>query len=304
MNKREITIVTVNWYSTDFLVPLLRNLGDKAVLPENLSVLVVDNTNGEDKSLEQLNESPMNMQVLKHDSRDMKSSKAHAAALDYAMPHIQTPYCLIIDPDVYVFKQHWDEFCLAELKTNGSIAIGAPYPGWKLGKYHDFPSPVFCFFDTHKVRDLNTPWTPFGYSALYNVWICLIRQIARLGFLMTRRNYERIFLLQQYASAIEKAFGTFSQDTGWRIALAARRKKIRSIVFTVASNRDAVRVPSSARKAFGGLAGEYELYCFQDTVILTHKYGTGVRLWRTKRGADQAYWFECIRQMELSRNDS
>ena len=31
--------------------------------------------------------------------------------------------------------------------------IGAPYPNWKLGKVHDYPSVVFMFFRTKRLKN-------------------------------------------------------------------------------------------------------------------------------------------------------
>jgi len=297
MDTPVITIVSVNWFSTDFLIPLLNHLAEKAAAPKQLTALIVDNTNGKDTALSKLSECPIPCTILPCDSRAMKSSRAHAAALDAAMPRIQTPYCLTVDPDVHVFKKHWDQFCIAVMKSAGAVAIGAPYPNWKIGKYHDFPSPVFCFFETGKLLDLKAPWTPFGKTRLYNFRIFLIRQFARLGGLITRRRYERVPLFRMYARTMERLFGTFSQDTGWQIAEAVRQTNRRAVVFSAAGTDTAETTD------FKNMASEYELYGFEGEPILTHKYGTGVRLWKTPRGADSRFWFDCIQQAEQTDNN-
>lgn len=231
MDASEITILTVNWFSTGYLLPLFDNLTNKAACPDRLSALIIDNTNGKDDSLNQLNKSPLKKTILKHDSQNMKSSRAHATALDFAMDHIQSPYCLTVDPDVYTFKKHWDQFCLAEMEAAGAVAVGVPYQGWKVGKYYDFPSPIFCLFETEKIRNLNASWTPFGKTSFYKLWIQIVHQIARLGGLLTRRNYENHAFLKKYARFVENCFDTFSQDTGWQIAKPARESGPPSIVF-------------------------------------------------------------------------
>jgi len=295
----DITIITVNWYSSEYLAELFANLAQKAASPDNLKVLIIDNTNGKDTTINRL-KTPLMHSIIPFESRDMKSSLAHAAALDYAMNFIETDYTLVIDPDVYVFKKDWDKFCINELNASDAAAAGAPYPGWKLGKYHDFPSPVFCFFRTKMLKKLKVPWTPFGNTRVYNLKVFLIRQLARLCGVMTRRNYTKYGFLRRYAEFIEKLFGTFSQDTGWRIAKEAGNQKLLSIVFKAAMPEQTGLVPPDARTLFRELANEYELYIYKDQLMLTHKYGTGVYLWKTKKGADKNYWLDCVRRLETA----
>ena len=40
------------------------------------------------------------------------------------------------------------------MKGNRPTVIGAPYPQWKLGKIHEYPSVVFLFFKTSLVQSL------------------------------------------------------------------------------------------------------------------------------------------------------
>ena len=42
-------------------------------------------------------------------------SISHASALDKGLRYVDTKYCLIIDPDTYIFKSDWDTFCLSNL---------------------------------------------------------------------------------------------------------------------------------------------------------------------------------------------
>ena len=46
------------------------------------------------------------------------------------------------------------------------------------------------------------------------------------------------------------------------------------------------------------LAKEYEAYMFQDELIMTHMYGSGVFYWKTSRGGDVDYWEKIINKIE------
>src|SRR5262249_5309326 len=140
-----ITIVSVNYKSTPYLSPLLANLKAKAADPSALSILIVDNTNGRDAEIASALAPLERARLIPFDAGPVTGSRAHAKGLDFALTQVQTEYAVIVDPDIFVFKQGWDRLCVSELEKHGAFAIGAPYPTWKVGKYHDFPSPPFCF---------------------------------------------------------------------------------------------------------------------------------------------------------------
>lgn len=97
-------------------------------------------------------------------------------------------------------------------------------------------------------------------------------------------------------------FGLFSLDTGWRLAARAREEKIKTVVFDIVLPEHENLSPEQAGKAFADLARQYELYFYKNEIMLTHKYGTGVHLWRTRRGDDAGFWRQCIRELENKIN--
>lgn len=294
----EITIVTVNWFSGNYILSLLAHLHVKAHQPKDLCALVIDNTNGRDASLQKLKDSPIPNTILNLDSRGLKGSQGHAFALDYAMDKLETEYSVVLDPDIHVFWQGWDQFCIAEMQRQNAVAVGAPYPVWKVGKYHDFPSPPFCFFHTDRLRQLENDWSPYGATALHNAWTFFIRQIGRLGSLLTRKRYEKYPFLRKYAAFAEKRFGVFSQDTGWKLAEEALQKGLRTIVFDTVLPDDPIAALEKLIPVFRSMARAYELFAYDHHIFLAHKYGTGGWPWRTERGDDEAYWQSCIQQIE------
>ena len=299
-----ITIVTVNWFNVEYILSVLKNLHAKAKHPENLSVLIVDNTNGKDESLQKLNKSKIAFKILSLDNRGFKGSIGHAWALDHAMKHLKSEYSVVVDPDIYVFKKYWDEFCLLEMKKTGSIAIGAPYPKWKVGKYHDFPSPPFCFFHTRTIKNMKHGWEPYGSTIFHNALTFLVRQVGRMGSLLTRQRFEKHALLRNYAAISERMFGVFSQDTGWKLAEEVRTKRFKTIVFDSVLHKDNFSVSKIANEAFQAMVREYEVFSYNKELILTHKYGTSGIPWRTKFGSDLNYWMNCIKKVEESLHET
>lgn len=294
-----ITIVTVNWYGVELIEAMLDNLYSRAAWPDLLKTIVIDNTNGVDSSLEKLHHSMWFPEIYNIDSKGLTSSKGHAFALNYAMSLLDTDYVLIVDPDIYVFKEKWDSFCVNEIERNDSLAIGAPYPFWKIGKYHNFPSPPFSFLRTKYLRQMDADWTPFSRTKIGNTYMFLIRQFCRLAGLMTRKSLIKNQNLRKLGLKMENIFGVFSQDTGWRIARKARAKKHKSVLFKAVLPCEMELCCEKNITAFQELAGQYELYYYNDKPMLTHMYSTAVKSWRTSHSGDSDYWRECI---ELFQN--
>ncbi|MBN2377871.1 MAG: glycosyltransferase family 2 protein [Sedimentisphaerales bacterium] len=295
-----ITIVIVNWHSNDLIKRLLDNLMNKAKNPEQLKVLIIDNTNGKDQAIRKIAEHKLKPVLKEIDPGKLKSSSGHAFALNQAMEYIDTEYCLVADPDIHVFIKQWDTFCISKLDHDNCIAIGAPYPFWKTGKYHDFPSPPFCFFRTHKIRQLKNNWTPFSDSGIVNLVIFLVRQIGRLAGLINRKRIVNSPSWRKINSMMENIFGVFSRDTGWRIAREANQKGLPSILFDTVFEPEKQLKNYISSEAIESLANEYELYSYDGQIAVTHKYGTGVKSWKTKHGGSTNHWLECIEKIENS----
>ena len=290
--------MTVNWYSSSLIQRLFKNLDSKSSNPRNLRYLIIDNTNGKDEDIYKLKNDYLTVMIKQLDSKDLKGSWGHAFALAHAMDLLDTAYCLVVDPDVYVFKEKWDEFLLNEMKAVDAIAIGAPYPSWKLGKYHDFPSAPFCLFKTQPIKELGVGWTPFATSIPRNIYNFIGRQIVRIAFLCTRKRLRERPLLKNLAAKIETIIGVCAPDTGWKIAKAAREGETNFIVFEETYPDDTFLIGSDSSSAFRGLTENFELYYYKNNIMITHKYSTGCYFWRTPRGFDTKFWFETIEELE------
>ena len=89
-----------------------------------------------------------------------------------------------MDPDVHIFKQDWDSFLLEEIEK--SKLVGAPYPPWKIGKVHDYPSVVFMFFETDRIKLLKKSFSPFPSLAKI-IKNGLKRKINRFDYWQTKQ---------------------------------------------------------------------------------------------------------------------
>jgi hypothetical protein len=294
----DITIVTVNWHSAGWIRRLLDNLLRKASGHHSLRVLVLDNTCGADSDLAAVEAAGIPCTVRPMDCRGLTGSRAHAFALNEAMKLVQTEFVLVVDPDVHVFALQWDALCIEAMTSKSVSAIGAPYPQWKVGKYHDFPSPIFCLYRRDLANQIQMDWRPYNDCPWCNAGVFILRQIGRLGGLLNRRLYERSAVARGYAKTAERFFGTFSQDTGWRIARAARHRKLASILFGNMMPQDTTALKAPADPVWAELAREFELFAFANRPMLIHRYGTGGRPWRTAKGADESFWLERIERAE------
>lgn len=293
----DITIVTVNWHSVRWIRRLLDNLLRKSSGNHCLQALILDNGGGVDPDLRDLAPPGLPCSVHSTDCRGLIGSRAHGFALNRAMELVRTRFSLIVDPDVHVFASGWDRLCLETLTTQNAWAIGAPYPRWKVGKYHDFPSPVFCFFEMDPARPI-FDWRPYTDCPWCNAGVFVLRQIGRLGGLLNRRRFEQSPAARSWARFAERRLGIFSRDTGWRIARAARRQQIKPVLFNDILTRDIESLDAPADPVWTDLAREFELFAFKNHPLLVHRYGTGGRPWRTTKGNDESFWLACIDKAE------
>jgi len=293
-----ITIATVNWNCAKLIEKLLYNLREKASHPDKIKAVVVDNTNGADISIERLKNASTACNIHTSDTMGLSGSRAHANALNLIMEKLDTEFTLVIDPDVYVFKKGWDDFCISQLNNSDHVAIGAPYPSWKVGKYHNFPSPFFCFFRTQTIRELRSSWEPFSKNFFGLLGKFMARQVGRLGPLVTRKTYTRYEPIRCYSAFTEKILGVFAPDTGWRIAEKAKKQGLQSILFKAMLPQNVNSTPDAKGRALIDLASQYELFFYDDEPVLTHKYGSSNWPWKTKFGHDENFWRECIKEIE------
>ncbi len=290
--KKFITVVSVSWYSSEHLKRLTENLLLKAENPEKVRFLIIDNTTGADVELAGALIGVPSIEIKFHDPQSSQRSIAHASALDRALPLVQTQYLLVIDPDVHVFRIGWDRFCIGEVES-GKVAVGAPYPQWKLGKIHDSPSVVFFFGKTEWFNSVSGGWYPFP-SFLFLGWNFLVRKIVRLFGFATRRRLESSVLMRSITKWLEKLTGVTSPDTGWRYSKAAIEPDIERTLF----DAEYVTDGSSASAGLSRLAEDFELFLYRGEPFLTHLYSSGISYYRTNNSENPNVWLSAIQESE------
>ena len=292
---KNITIISVSYKSGIHLRRLFKNLYDKAENKQKLKFLVIDNTNGADQELNTLLPKDLNISIVKNDGSSSQRSISHASGLDVGLKQSRTEYSLIIDPDVHVFKSYWDSLCLSYLDGSKNLVIGAPYPDWKLGKVHDYPSVVFMFFRTQELIGLNKSFQPFP-APLKRLKNSLFRKVTRLGFIASKSRLNKSQFLRIITTYLEKLFGITSPDTGNDIIEAIRNKEYESINFEACLVHQLGSFNTNSYH--DNMAREFELYYQGDDPFMTHMYGSGVFHWKTVRGSDAQYWQELIENIE------
>ena len=277
MSLPRITVISVSWRSAVFLHDLFESLLALAIQPELHRLLVADNTAGNDPELQALDFPQLT--VLPVDARGARMSMAHAVGLNALLSTVDTPYVLIVDPDVAMLRRGWDVVLCQALDESNLVAIGAPYPGWKLGKYHDFPSPPFAFWRTDSLRALDPDWRPYGRTTTRRLVDFALRQmfwlpkgIDRYLLRLPRRQF-------RVAHWIERLVGVVSKDTGWQIAEQARHRSWRARLFDVVCTPDALpAIPIGQRAAYHTLAEEFELYAWNGQPFVTHRNPTRTQI--------------------------
>jgi hypothetical protein len=277
MSHPRITVISVSWRSAEFLRDLFARLLAFAEQPDTIRLLVADNTGGADAELATL-DCP-NLTILPVDVGRERMSVAHGIGLNALLPHVGTPYVLVCDPDITVLHSGWDTALSAVVERQGVVAAGAPYPGWKLGKYHDFPSPPFAFWRTDALKALDPDWRPYGRTGRQRFADFVLRQAFWIPRVIDRyvlRLPRRQFRVGRWT---EQLLGMVSRDTGWEIADRARRHGWSACLLDVVYAPDSLTaLPAPQREDYRALAQEFELYAWQGMPFVTHRNPTRAQI--------------------------
>ena len=294
MGKNDITILSVSFNSSVHLKRLVKNFISKTAQIKSIKFLIIDNTNGEDEALYTAFDKSNEIRIVKNKNRYKQRSLSHANALDFGMKLIDTQFTLIVDPDIHIFYQNWDQFCLKEMEENNKTVIGAPYPKWKLGKVHKYPSVVFMFFQTEVVRNFGKTFYPFPlfHKRIYN---SIIRKFVRLGGLANKSRLGNYKNLRRICEWLEEKTGTTSPDTGKEIIEEFQKNRFKSIVFSCPYEQ---YFKHDFDKDLKLLARDFEIYFFNDKPFISHMYSSGVYHWRTKHSSDLSHWQSLNKRVE------
>lgn len=277
-DTQDITIGIVSYFSTDLLQNLIPNLCDQAVA-KDLKFLICDNTNGEDSVLyETLGHRyeiiPFKAQNPRTRSREKASgSYSHALGLNFLLSRITTKYGLFIDPDVLLLSKGWDVICGSSL-SEITIAVGTPHHSRKIIKYHNFPSPIFIFFDCDAFRSIGADWTPYTDSTIQYYWDQILRIVAITGSWIGEAVFGQNFYASWVANFMRTLFGNSSKDTGWKLPLLARRYGFTSHLFQPVITHHQLLPQFSGNSEILELMRKFELFAYQGIPFAAHFHGT------------------------------
>ena len=89
-----------------------------------------------------------------------RGSYHHAAALNMALPRVQTRYALILDPDLYVVYRNWIADCLDHMRRRDLSFFGVPWHSRWYMKWRGFPCVHFMLIDLAKAPAAGLDFTP------------------------------------------------------------------------------------------------------------------------------------------------
>lgn len=268
-HQPKITVISASYYESGLLRGLIENLVATAE-SRALSFLLCDNTNGADVELQAL--ASDTVRVLPLDQGKAVMSRRHGSALTQGFAQVDSELCVVVDADCRVLCRGWDRRCQEALR-DGCVAVGAPFPPWKLGKYHDYPGPHFAFFRTAAIRQAGGDWRPDADGVVASVRDFLLRQLLLMAYCADAWVLDRDPRHHQLAARVERWLGVISKDTGWRIARGVRERRWRAEVFEpLRSHGDVRALVRSAhdRAVLGRLADEFELYVWNGQPMVTH----------------------------------
>ena len=292
--SKKITVVSVSFKSSKHLNRLFSNLVNKANHPDELKFLVVDNTNGEDDVLKESFSKELDLTIIPNNGVGLQRSISHSFALDVGLKNIDTKFTCLVDPDIHVFKKGWDSFCLAKIEMNENSVLGAPYPVWKLGKVHDYPSVVFMFFNTQIVQSFEKSFYPFPGN-LRHLWNSVFRKMVRLGGFANKKRLNQFKSLRTFCGCLESLTGITAPDTGKGIIDSFRSYHFQSLTFETPYPNDFLL---KSQEVYLEMAREYEIYFHEKAPFLTHMYSSGVFHWKSAKSSDINHWQTLIDQIE------
>lgn len=157
-NKELITVVTVNYNTSDFVEVILHAL---AKLTKNsYQVIICDNGSSwlDRKKLKQIASRYQNVDLLFR-KQTTYGSMGHGEALNILIDRINTQYGVILDVDATFLKRKWDEILINQLDDRVKI-IGATVPPPNPIKTSDFPLTYAVLFDTAVFKSLKIDMRP------------------------------------------------------------------------------------------------------------------------------------------------
>ena len=200
-------------------------------------LLVVDNTGSGEPGLQI--DHPR-CQVLPGIDQDQslpehgRGSYHHAAALNMALKHVDTPWLLVLDPDFFVVYRNWIDEVHDHMTRRRLSLFGVPWHyGWNR-KWRYFPCVHFLMIDLQKIGLDQLDFTPAllddaeSSNSPVHLWMREHAPILRNRLLLESR-----------------------RDTGWRLHRRFRRTAAADMALPVVETRVEFRAPARLATAAG-----------------------------------------------------
>ena len=155
MNNKKITVLIVNYNSSDFVELNLYAL--KFLTKSSFEVFIADNGSKKKdyKNLKKIVKLYDNV-YLERINTELRGSLAHGTALNHLTKKIKTPYFSILDADATWLKKDWDEILINKMTDNVPV-VGTQSPE---PKPQDFPLMFAILFRTKEFKELNIDFRP------------------------------------------------------------------------------------------------------------------------------------------------
>jgi glycosyltransferase involved in cell wall biosynthesis len=159
MNKPLITILTVNYKTSDFIDLMLYAF--EKLTKNSYKVIICDNYSTDKEMLKIAKVAQKYQDVeLVFRKQTQFGSIGHAEAMDLLVSKVDTPYFVTMDADCTFLLNGWDELLISQLDDSIKV-IGTTLPkGPENPKPMDFPLVFAVLYETESFKKLNPSFMP------------------------------------------------------------------------------------------------------------------------------------------------
>ncbi len=156
MNDYLITILTVNYNTSDFIKLMLNAL--KKLTKNKYRVIICDN--GSDKKdivkLIYAVKEYMNVELIFRNQSE-SGNQGHAEALDILSSMVNTEFSVILDSDCCILMKNWDEYLISQLDKKNKLISS---PRYFNNRKNNYPGPYIVLYDSKIYNKLNISSLP------------------------------------------------------------------------------------------------------------------------------------------------
>lgn len=153
-----ITIITVNYNTSDFIEVMLHGL--HTLSKKTYPIIICDNGSSDENVLKlvELQKKYSNVELVFR-TQSQAGSIGHAEAVDLLAERVRTPYFLLMDADCCILRNDWDQILLDEFKENIKV-FGTPRLLQNGDNLEDFPTGFSTIYDKETYDRLECSFMP------------------------------------------------------------------------------------------------------------------------------------------------